>query len=308
MNTSAIDSEDTQDAAAGGHWVQRLVLPCGVTLYQGDCLDILPTLEGVDAVVSDPPYGIGHKARPNQSQGGKTLRNKFRAGDAYGKHSGSIIGDLAPFDPSPWLGFPCAMWGAGYYHERLPRGGWLLWDKKCTGGYDNWNSADGDMAWMSREAAPRVFRLVWIGLVRGEVEKASGGQNRGSLHPNEKPVRLMAWTMDNLKVPEGATVLDPYMGSGTTGIACIRTGRNFIGIEKDPEHFETARKRIEAELAQGDLFRRDTCAVRTCACGNEIKMAAIADPDATECAVCYLKRTGGMNQFSQQNDKEQAAP
>ena len=63
----------------------------------------------------------------------------------------------------------------------------------------------------------------------------------------------MEWCMDRAKVPQGATVLDPYMGSGTTGVACIRTGRKFIGVEIDPAHFETARKRLEAELAQGTL-------------------------------------------------------
>ena len=68
----------------------------------------------------------------------------------------------------------------------------------------------------------------------------------------------MAWCMEKAKVSEEETVLDPYMGSGTTGIACIRTNRRFIGIEKDPEHFETARQRIQKELDQGDLFRATT--------------------------------------------------
>ena len=76
----------------------------------------------------------------------------------------------------------------------------------------------------------------------------------GTLHPTQKPVPLMAWCMDKAKVPEGATVLDPYMGSGSTIIAAIRTGRKAIGIEKDPEHFKNACERIKRELAQGDLF------------------------------------------------------
>lgn len=74
------------------------------------------------------------------------------------------------------------------------------------------------------------------------------------IHPTQKPVELMAWCMEQAKVPEGALVLDSYMGSGTTGIACIRTGRRFVGIEKDPTHYATALKRITDELAQGDLF------------------------------------------------------
>jgi DNA modification methylase len=74
------------------------------------------------------------------------------------------------------------------------------------------------------------------------------------LHPTQKPVAVMAWCMTQAKVPEGATVLDPYMGSGSTIIAAIRTGRKAIGIEKAPEHFKTACERIKRELAQGDLF------------------------------------------------------
>jgi DNA modification methylase len=76
------------------------------------------------------------------------------------------------------------------------------------------------------------------------------------VHPSQKPVELMAWCMDKAKVVVGATVLDPYMGSGTTGIACIRTGRRFIGIEKDPTHYATALERIKNEIAQKDLFLR----------------------------------------------------
>lgn len=76
----------------------------------------------------------------------------------------------------------------------------------------------------------------------------------GNDHPTQKPVLAMAWTMDAMKVPSGAVVFDPYMGSGTTGIACIRTGRRFVGIEKDPTHYATAVERIKNELAQGDLF------------------------------------------------------
>ena len=71
---------------------------------------------------------------------------------------------------------------------------------------------------------------------------------QNKLHPTQKPVALMAWCMEKAKVPQGATVFDPYMGSGTTAIACLRTGRNFIGVEMDAKHFQTARERIEKEI------------------------------------------------------------
>jgi 16S rRNA G966 N2-methylase RsmD len=228
-----------------------------VLLILADCLDVLPEI-ACDAVVTDPPYGIKNLSQRRARIGtkGKQLRNPITVSDGlkYRRHEGIIIGDSVPFDPSPWLRWPCVMWGAGYYHERLPRGGWLLWDKKCTGGYEGWDGGDGDMAWMTRQCAPRVFRMVWMGVARGEVEKANGGQNKKSAHPNQKPVALMAWSMEQARIPSTATVCDPYMGSGTTAIACIRTGRKFVGIEKDVKHFETACERVANELAQGVLL------------------------------------------------------
>jgi DNA modification methylase len=88
---------------------------------------------------------------------------------------------------------------------------------------------------------------------------------RDRVHPAQKPVELLKWCMDQARVPEGATVLDPYMGSGTTGVACIRTGRKFIGIEIDAGHFATARKRLENELRQGMLpLEQNNGAVQRC--------------------------------------------
>ncbi len=244
--------DSTKDGLDGRGAGGVLRLSDSVTLILGDCLAHLPI--DCDAVVTDPPYGIANlsEKRARLSSGGRQLRNPITKSDGlkYRKHEGVIIGDAEPFDPSPWLQWPCVLWGAGYYHERLPRGGWLLWDKKCTGGYEGWDGGDGDMAWISRECAPRVFRMVWMGVARGEVEKANGGQNAKSAHPNQKPVALMGWSMDKLRVPVGATVLDPYMGSGSTGLACIRTGRRFIGIECDPVHFKTAELRIRRELEE----------------------------------------------------------
>ena len=93
---------------------------------------------------------------------------------------------------------------------------------------------------MSARNARRVYRHQWKGRLReGSAEKR--------LHVSEKPVALMAWIIETVRVRVGATVLDPYMGSGSTGIAALRSGRRFIGIEIDPGHFETARARLERE-------------------------------------------------------------
>jgi site-specific DNA-methyltransferase (adenine-specific) len=238
MNTQGNSDRDSVD-------VHRLVLPCGVTLYQGDCLDILPTLEGVDAVVTDPPYGMDYA--PARSL------NKCKKWQSQ-KNFDKVKGDAEPFDPAPILnlGKPTVTWGANHYGSRLPdSAGWLVWDKKRGGQISKgFIGSDVELAWTNTRGTAKTYDYMWCGLCRD-------GEVGSHLHPTQKPIALMGWCMEMAKVPEGATVLDPYMGSGTTGIACIRTGRNFIGIEKDPEHFETARKRIEAELAQGDLFRQN---------------------------------------------------
>lgn len=218
--------------------MQRLVLPCGVTLYHGDCLEILPELEGVDAVVSDPPYGMSYKSGPNS-------RNSI---SSTGKrYSETIEGDDVPFDPSPWMRWPAVMTGAQWFYDRLPAGGVIhTWDKR--GPYDPIDQADVDQIWCSLRKPARKLECVWRGLCR------KTEHSEPIVHPTQKPVMVMAWMMDRLELPAGATVLDPYMGSGTTIIAAIRTGRKAIGIEKDPKHFETALERIRRELDQGDLF------------------------------------------------------
>jgi len=205
-----------------------------VTIIHGDCRDVLPV--ECDAVVTDPPYGIAHKS--GGGTGGKWN---------FVRHQGvTIAGDSGPFDPAPILalGVPWVLWGANFYSDRLPGCGWLVWDKREGIEDMEFNRSDSELAGQSGSKTVKTFRHLWHGICRA-TEVGS------HLHPTQKPVALMEWCMDQAKVPQGATVLDPYMGSGTTGIACIRTGRKFIGIEIDAGHFETARKRIEAELMQG---------------------------------------------------------
>ena len=215
---------------------------CGrVTLYLGDSLE-LPWQEA-DAVVTDPPYGIAycHGAR----KGGRKM----------GTDGMAIIGDDKPYDPRPWLGYPkVCLWGANHYANRLPNSSaWLVWDKRE--GINPNDQADGETAWTNLGGVLRLKSRYWNGAQAKEKDEAR-------IHSNQKPVSLMAWCMDVLKLPEGATVLDPYMGSGSTIIAAIRTGRKAIGIEKDPTHYANALERIQQELA-GDLFRHNAGAVAT---------------------------------------------
>jgi len=152
------------------------------------------------------------------------------------------------YDPAPILArdVPTVLWGANHYASRLPdSAAWLVWDKR--GGTAENNLSDCELAWCNVGGSARLKMHMWNGLCRD----SEIGEH---LHPTQKPVIVMAWAMDKAKVPAGAVVVDPYMGSGTTGIACIRTGRRFVGIEKDPAHYATALERIKNELAQGDLF------------------------------------------------------
>lgn len=211
------------------------------TLHLGDCQEILPTLLGVDAVVSDPPYGIAHKAHSNgKSTGAQKLRKK-----AYG--AATIHGDDVDFDPAHLLAFPAViLWGANHYAQSLPRGRWLAWNK--LGGFQPWDSfSDVEFAWHSARGADRIFSLLWKGLAQGE--KTGGGER---FHPTMKPVGLMEWCLGF--VPDARTICDPYMGSGTTGVACANLGRTFIGIEREPTYFDIACRRIEAAYQQPRLF------------------------------------------------------
>ena len=201
-------------------------------LHLGDCLEILPTLGKVDAVVTDPPYGIGHK----MTQGGNSPRN-----------TKPIFGDDKPFDPSPFLIWPCLMFGGDHFSERLPAGTFHVWDKNPHGAVTDAFS-DAELFWTSWGGARRVFRHLWKGMCQAS-EK--GGKQRW--HPTQKPIALMEWCLGFL--PDAQTILDPFMGSGTTGVACAKLGRKFIGIEIDPGYFDIACKRIDDAYRQRDLFR-----------------------------------------------------
>jgi len=207
-----------------------------VRLILGDCLKIAPTLEGVDAVITDPPYGIGYVHSGGGNGGGRNQRNLE-----------PIVGDDVAFNPSPWLGYPSVvLFGADHFAHRLPRGRWLIWDKLA--GMESFDSfSDVEVAWQNRTGAARLFRYLWKGICQ------QGDKDGGRVHPSQKPTPLMAWCIEQSGVLVGSLILDPFMGSGTTLIAAIRTGRRAIGIEIDERHFRTAVERVKRELAQPTL-------------------------------------------------------
>ena len=204
------------------------------TLYLGDCREILPTLPKVDAVITDPPYGIGYDASHDK------YKNGIDRGDA--------AWDIAPFDPSAILalGLPTILWGGNCFASRLPdHPGWLAWVKTVRNNAAI-RQADMELAWTNFVTRPQTFRHLWVGAYR---DSESGIQN---VHPTQKPVALMEWCIRIAKHPE--TILDPFMGSGTTGVAAMQLGRKFIGIEIEPKYFEIACQRIQQAVNQPQLF------------------------------------------------------
>lgn len=214
---------------------QRIERIGDAVLYLGNCLDVLPTLPKAGAVVADPPYGIGYK----RGAGGNSL--------PYGNKPDwdRVIGDDSDFDPSPWLAWPCILWGANHYAQKLPRGRWLAWNKLGDfGSHDDFS--DVELAWNSKRAADKIFNYLWKGV------RQAGEKNEKRHHPTQKPVALMEWCLGF--VPDAEVIIDPYMGSGTTGVACAGLGRQFIGVEIDPRYFNIACDRIRAVYAQRRLF------------------------------------------------------
>lgn len=206
------------------------------TLYLGDCLEILPTLPKVDAVVTDPPYGIGEAAGKNASRGNI----------AVAKDYGDDSWDDEPIsDDLMRMALQAGRWAVvfgGNYYAMPPAKCWLVWDKE-NGEND---FADCELAWTNLPKAVRRIRYMWNGMLRANKEM------RGD-HPTQKPIGVMEWAINHVPTP-CASVLDPFMGSGTTGVACMNLGRKFIGIEIEERYFQIACERIDQAQRQGRMF------------------------------------------------------
>lgn len=196
-------------------------------MYLAEAAIVLPTLPEVDALVTDPPYGIGESAGKNKSRGKLAVSKDY--------------GDLSWDDkPVPqWL-IDCAISKArssiifgGNYYLLPPSSCWLVWDKE-NGQTD---FADCELAWTNLKKAVRRITYQWHGMLRANDEP------RGD-HPTQKPVQVMEWAIMHLPSDGCTTILDPFMGSGTTGIAALNLGRKFIGIEREPAYFEAACRRM----------------------------------------------------------------
>jgi DNA modification methylase len=192
-------------------------------LWLGDCRDILPTLQKVDAVICDPPYGLGDRMQGG-TWGAKTEFAEMRQWDQ--------VADQRWIDDILKLNVPSIIWGGNYF-VTPPSRCWLVWKKPYFP-----SMADCELAFCSFDANVKCF----------EANRSEGDK----LHPTQKPIALMRWCIEQAGNPQ--TILDPFMGSGTTGVAAVQMGRNFIGIERESKYFDIACKRIEQAYAQGDFF------------------------------------------------------
>lgn len=217
------------------------------TLYLGDCRDVLPMLAAASAVVADPPYGIWYRhsgrgsVRPTTHNGSGTRARRF--GSVH------IAGDKNGIDPTPMLRFnEVIIWGGNHFADKLPASSrWLVWDKRDGMAANSF--ADCEIAWCKKPGAARLIRHLWNGICQ-----ASETHDR-RVHPMQKPIEVMLWSIGFTEAP---MVIVPFMGSGTTGVAALRLGRDFTGIEIDERWFDIACRRIEAEANQGRLALTET--------------------------------------------------
>lgn len=210
-------------------YAQKVVIG-NATLYLGDCMEVLPTLGKVDAVITDPPYGINAARTRNSAKDGWVDYgcdgwDKERPG----REVFDLILKAAPIQ---------VIWGGNYFTDYLPPSQkWLSWDK----GQDGFSLADFELAWTSEDKACRRLNYA-----------RSLALKDGKEHPTQKPLAVMRWCIEQAGKP--AITLDPFMGSGTTGVAAVGMGLGFIGVEREPKYFDIACRRIEKAYAQGQLF------------------------------------------------------
>lgn len=206
-------------------------------LILGDCLEVMPLLGKVDAVVTDPPYGI-KQDKGFSGAGGfskPVKRRQYKGGWDGDRPSVETIHAFIDMADSH------IVWGGQFFADILSaQGRWLFWDKCMTMP----TYGDGELAWTSLDGSS-VKQFTYNG-------NGMQAKEKGRVHPTQKPVALMRWCLGFL--PDAETILDPFMGSGTTLVACAKMGRKGVGIELDPDYFEIACQRVREAYRQADLF------------------------------------------------------
>jgi len=203
----------------------------GIDLRLGDCLEIMKSIpdKSIDLVLTDPPYGIN--VCKNGTVGGGNLAKV----KDYGKCEwDSKIPSRDYFKEMIRISHNQIIFGGNYFLEYLTNTPcFIVWDKNNTG-----NFADCELAWTSFKTATRQIKYTWNGFIQGNMKEKDYRQ-----HPTQKPLSVMRWILEKYS-ENNQTILDPFMGSGTTGVACKELGRNFIGIEISEKYFKIAERRI----------------------------------------------------------------
>jgi site-specific DNA-methyltransferase (adenine-specific)/modification methylase len=203
-------------------------------LYHGDCREILPTLGKVDAVITDPPFGIGNFV---QITGNKRGRGREKGVAVTWNESGPTT---EVFTAIRRMSKHRIIWGANFFNCFEQNGGAIIWDK-CQ---PMPNFSKADIASCTHYKKTEIVRIPWTNFTVAHKAVTD--------HPCERPVALYEWCINYL--PGIRSVCDPFMGSGTTGVACVNMGRKFIGIESERKYFDIACERITAAQAQGRLW------------------------------------------------------
>jgi len=216
-------------------YIEKVVIGDCV-LYHADCVDVMPFLDKVDAVVTDPPYGIGEAAGKNKSRGKLAVSKDYGDDDWDNEPCSPLLISMIRNISTNQIIF------GGNYFELPPTKCWLIWDKE-NGSSD---FADCEMAWTNLNKAVRLIKFMWNGMLR------KNNEPRGD-HPTQKPVEVMRWCIGHLPV-NSTSILDPFMGSGTTGVASVKMGKSFIGIEREKKYFDIACQRIRDAYSQPDML------------------------------------------------------
>lgn len=212
----------------------------GIVIYHGDCREVWsPT--GVDRVLTDPPWGTDTAC--DASRFTRTPSAWWNASsDGTVRPHKQIVGDKEEFDPRPWIKGEAILWGANNFTRHLPHSnGWLIWDKRKKAeeaAANGWPLGEAELAWTNVIGSTRVFRNLWMGLLRSS--------EQGEFHhPTQKPVALLEWAIQFL---DDGLIVDPFMGSGSTLVAAKNKGRKAIGIEIEEKYCEVAAKRLSQEV------------------------------------------------------------
>ena len=211
-------------------------------LYHGDCVEVMASLSPVDAVITDPPYGLNIGGSGSIGGSGMVQPKDYGKADwdkvGMSAEQFALIQEKAP----KWI-----IWGGNHLADIIGKSaGVLFWDKKCQNGWDD-TFSEAEIAFTNTLSRMKGFRHLWAGALRASERGTNVRQ-----HPTQKPVALMKWCLKF--VGETGTILDPFMGSGTTGVAAVENGFRFIGIEQERKYFEISAQRIERAQRQMCLY------------------------------------------------------